>query len=62
MNWRAFWKAFASAFNVFGPLRPFESPYPEFKTAAEAIAHDWKMVGQDLRKAIEKVKAEEGLK
>lgn len=52
---RAFWRGFLSCFDLFGTIRDPRIDEILNRTDAEALAHDWQMVGQDMRRAIEGV-------
>lgn len=49
MNWRAFFRGMASI-SIYQP--PIRGRF--CRDDREALRHDWEMVGQDMRQAIEK--------
>lgn len=50
----SFWKGFFSIFNIWGT--PVEYEHDDYK----AIANDWKIIGQDMQRAIDMVAEQYG--
>lgn len=51
----AFLRGFLSCFDLFGNIRDPRIDELLNRTDAEALAHDWQMVGQDMRVAMDEV-------
>lgn len=74
-NWKALWNGFLSifkamsTFNLFPPQKNVEEELKElekelrdgFKIDRKALKKDWQNIGNDMKKAMEKVKEEKNL-